>query len=286
MTREEKEKLQQRLHLESNRIMCRFQELFSATIISLKERRVTASEISNHLGCLGSLKPTYKDSDRGYLRCELQKAKTVDDIMGLVFQYSSFFNYHMLENVINNLGSEQDKRNLAIYLEHFSEYAKRKVFESPREVGTMNEEGYANMFVTLDESYENCTFISLKNFEMELKKILDIPTDVEIPLCRIEPGSIKLTLQIPHSERQRVFPLSDEQKTSLVKLGVLQLSCGDYQFTKEVSQLMSWYIAIYNVVDNEYCVAVQCITVQFYRRVKLLVILQAMKTLTMRMDRA
>ena len=239
MTSEEKEKLEQRLYEESSLIMFRFQELFSATIISLKERRVTATELSNHLGCLGSLKPTYKDSDHGYLRCKLQKAKSVDDIMGLVSQYSSFFNYRMLEHIIKNLGSEQDKRNLAKYVEEFAEYAKRKVFECPCEVGTMNEEGYANMFVTLDDAYDNCTILSLNNFKTELKKILNIPPDVEIPTCRIEPGSIKLTLQIPHSERQRVFPLSDEQKTALVKLGVLQLSCGDYQFTKEVSQLMS-----------------------------------------------
>ena len=234
MTNKEREDLKQRQYGESIDIMKKFQKLFSATITSLKERNVTVKELSNHIGCLYALKPAYKYSKRGCLGSELPKAETVDDIMEIVRDYSSFFDYHMLENIIENLGGEQDRKNLAQYLEEFAEYAERKVFECPRELGTMNEDGCANVFVTLDESYDDCTVSSLNNFKRDLQTILKIPSDVVMTLCRLEPGSLKLTFQIPLFIQQSVFPLSDDQEAALTKKGVTQLSCGNYQFTKQV----------------------------------------------------
>lgn len=233
ISREEKEYLKQRLYSESVEIIYQFQGLFSATIKSLKERNITVKELLNHIGCLGAVEPVDKESELGQLRCELPKAKTVDDVMSLVRQYSSFFNYRMLENIINHLGGEQDKKNPANYLKDFSDYAKRKVFECPCEVGTFNENGRSNMFVTLDKSYDNCTISSLKNFERELGKILKVPSDVVVILCRIAPGSLQLIFQIPLFVQKAIFPLSSEQEVALTKLGVVQLSCGEYHFAND-----------------------------------------------------
>ena len=234
MTNEEREKLRQRLNGESRTIMFEFQKLFSATVKSLKERNITVSDLKPHIGCLQALKPAYEYSKRGSLGSELQKAETVDDVIVIVRDYSSFFNYHMLENIINILGGEQDRRNLAKYLEEFAEYAKRKVFECPRELGTMNEDGCANIFVTLDEIYDDCTLSSLEHFRCELQEILNIPSGVVITLCRVELGSLKLIFQIPLSVQRSIFPLSGNQEAALIKSGVEQLSCGNYQFTKQV----------------------------------------------------
>ena len=236
MTKEEKERLEQRLYSESVSMTFKFQKLFSATITSLKDRNITVKELSNHIGCLESLKPAYKHSKltNRCLGSELPKAETIDDVMATVREYSSFFNYQILENIINHLGGEQDRINLAKYLEEFAEYAKRKVFECPCEVGTMNEDGCTNIFVTLDESYDNCTVSSLGRFKCELQAILKIPSNAVMTLCRIETGSLKLTFQIPLLVQQAVFPISDDQKAALVERRVVQLSCGNFQFTKQV----------------------------------------------------
>ena len=236
MSKKDKERLEQRLYSESVSIMFKFQKLFSATVKSLKERNITVKELSNHIGCLHALKPAYKYSKRGYLGSELPKAETVDDVMEIVREYSSFFNYNMIENIIDSLGGEQDRKNLIIYLEEFAEYAKRKVFECPRELGTMNEDGCANVFVTLDESYDDCTLSSLDHFKYVLQAILDIPPDVVMTLCRLEPGSLRLTFQISLFIQQSIFPLSDDQEATLTKRGVMQLGCGNYQFTKRVHE--------------------------------------------------
>ena len=117
-------------------------------------------------------------------------------------------------------------------MREFAEYAKRKVYECPCEVGRISETGRSNVFVTLDRSYDNCTICCLKNFERELAEILNVSSDVVV-LCRIAPGSLQLIFQIPLSIQKTIFPLSSEQEVALTKLGVAQLSCGEYYFAND-----------------------------------------------------
>ena len=233
ISEEEKEHLKQRLYCESVNMMYKFQKLFSATIKSLKERKVTMKDLLNHIGCLVALEPVYEDSKLGQLRRELPNVETIDDVMTIVREYSSFFNYQILQNIIDNLGGEEDRKNLATYLQEFAEYAKRKVYECPHEVGQLHEAGRSNILVTLDKSYDNCTVSCLKNFERELAKILNISSDVVVILCRIAPGSLQLIFQIPLEIQKTIFPLSSEQEVALTKLGVAKLSCGEYHFPND-----------------------------------------------------
>lgn len=193
ISREEKEHLRRRLYSESVEMMYKFQKLFSATIKSLKERKITVKEVLNHIGCLVAIKPVYKDSKLGQLRCELPKAETIDDVMSIVREYSSFFNYQILEDIINHLGGEKDIKNLATYLQEFTEYAKKRVYECPYEVkvGQLNEAGHLNMFVILDKTYNNCTISSLNNFQGKLAKILNVSPEMVI-LCMMDPGGLQL----------------------------------------------------------------------------------------------
>ena len=216
-------------------MMYKFQELFTSTTDSLRNRDISVRQLARQLECLGQLKPTFEDSSEPVFRCQLpglRRSESVDDAMSVVNNYCSFFNYRMLEHIINKLGSEKDKLNLARYKEDFTKYGERHVFECPSEVGKMSEEGHANMFVTLDETFDNCNVSHLWSFVSNLQKILNI-SNITLRLCRIGPGSLKLILQLPHFVQQAIFPLSSEQEAALAGLGVVQLSCGDYQFTRQ-----------------------------------------------------
>jgi hypothetical protein len=252
ISEEEKERLKQRLYCESVDMMYKFQKLFSATIKSLKEKKVTVKELLNNIGCLVAIEPVYQDSKLGQLRCEIPNVETIDDVMSIVREYSSFFNYQILQNIIDHLGGEEDRENLTVYLEEFAEYAKRKVYECPCEVGQLNEVGRSNKIVTLDKSYDNCTVSCLQNFERELAKILNVSLDVVI-LCRIAPGSLQLIFQIQLSMIKDIFPLSNEQNVALTKLGVIQLSCGEHLFTNDSEvhcECMGW--VLYHSVQYYY----------------------------------
>ena len=215
----------------------KFNELFKATRISLLERKIPVGEMLKHLDCLGSIQPIFKGSGLPVLGCqlpELRKTESIDSAMSVISNYCSFFNYHIVEEIINNLGTEQDKTNLKNYKDEFSTYAQRHVIECPSELGEMSEIGHANMFVTLDAMYDSYTISHLYAFVSNLQTVLKIP-EVSLRLCRIGPGSLKLLFQLPHSVRKDIFPLSPTQEASLADLGVVELSCGDYQFNRLVS---------------------------------------------------
>ena len=78
MSKDEKQELHQRLYAESVDIMFKFQDLFTETTKSLKERNISTKDLSNHLMCLGSLKPTYDDSEGSAFRHQLPRLRHTD----------------------------------------------------------------------------------------------------------------------------------------------------------------------------------------------------------------
>ena len=239
MSEEKRRELHQKLYAESEDMMYKFQELFSSITDSLRRRNIPAKELTRHLECLGQLKPTFDDSGEPVFRHqlpELRKSESIDDAMSVVNKYCSFFNYRMLEHIIKKLGTEHDKLKLDQYKEDFAKYGERHVFECPPEVGEISEEEQANMFVTLDDAFDNCNVNHLSAFVSNLQKVLNI-SDITLRLCHIGPGSLKLIFQLPHFVQQDIFPLSSEQETNLSSLGVVQLSCGDYQFIRRQTKV-------------------------------------------------
>ena len=230
-----------RVCFESQCIKYKFQELFTATRKSLWEEKVSVKDLVHHLECLGSVKPAYKDVHVGQspLRCQLPaltNANSVDDVMSVVKDYSPFFNCRMLEHIISEFGNKQTKEKLVEYKKDFAKYAECCVIEYPSEVSKMSEEGYSNMFVTLDDSFDNCTVSHLNIFINDLRNTLKISSHVHLKLCRICRGSLMLIFQLPTSIQHKIFktPLSKEQERALGGLGVVELSCGTYHFsTKE-----------------------------------------------------
>ena len=236
LSKEEREKLHERLYAESMDITFKFQKLFSSTTLSLKERNISPQDLNSHLVCLGSVKPTYHDPKQPVLRHyfpKLMQAQRIEEAMAIIGNYCSFFNYHIVELIIEILGTINDKDNLSNYKKEFSEYARRHVFECPSELGAMTDDN-AELFVTLDETYDDCIVSVLQLFVRKLAEILKLSSGAGLKLCRIELGSLKLTFQIPIFVQEDIFPLSADQSRALAGLGVVYLSCGDYQFTKEV----------------------------------------------------
>jgi hypothetical protein len=239
LSKEEKEKLHQRLYAESMDITFKFQDLFSSTILSLKERNTSPQDLYSHLVCLGTLKPTlsYDDPKQPVLKHyfpQLRTAERIEEAMGIIGDYCSFFNFRIMEQIIDKLGTTKDKVNLTNYKKDFDDYARRHVYECPSELGTVAN-GNAVLFMTLDETYDNFTVSLLQLFVRKLAEILKLSSDAALKLCRIELGSLKLTFQIPIFAQEDIFPLSIDQKRALAGLGVVHLSCGDYHFTNEVA---------------------------------------------------
>ena len=166
MNKEEKKQFYRRLYSESVEMMFKFQRLFSSTTTSLNKRKVPPQDICSRVQCLGSLTPVFEDSGLPVFRQQipkLQQAQTVDYAMSVIDGYCSFFNFHVLELIIEQLGSPEDVANLSDYKKDFSEYAKRHVFQCPSEIGTMTF-GDAKMIVTLNETFNKYSLSTLHLF--------------------------------------------------------------------------------------------------------------------------
>ena len=225
--------LQGKLRLESQEIMIQFQELVSATIKSLIRRNVSPKKLLSHVMTLGAFGPVFKETQVPVF-ChrfkELKAAKTIDEIFLVINDYFSFFNYQLIEHIIKEFGTRNDKTMLQKYKKEFDQYAKRRIFECPPEFGPVIDADCADVFVKIDSHYKYCTVSQIEMFRQRLSKILHVSPQGILHLCRIDEGCWQLMLQVPSFVQHEVFPLSREQEKALSAESVIKLTCGEYQF--------------------------------------------------------
>jgi len=241
LTHEQQQELRGRLRFESQRIMIRFQELVSATIKSLKRRCVPLDELVSHVMTLGAFDPVFKESQVPvFCHCfkELKAADTIPKVFMVLNNYFSFFNYHIMEHIIKELGTEEDKAELQRYKKDFDQYAKRRVFECQPEFGPVSDTDQSDIFVKVDSHYDNYTVTQVEGFRHKLSEILCVSSQGVLRLCRVDRGCFRLMFQVPLFVQQEIFPLSGKQEKVLTDMGVIRFTCGEYQFLVRFSMFL------------------------------------------------
>lgn len=227
------EDLKARLYSDSVDMMFKFQNLFSSLKRSIRLQKISLKDVVSEICAIGSFLPVYKRTQQPVLREQLPKlqaAESIEDIMLIINDYCSFFNYEIIEHLIQELGTEEDKQCLQEYISDFKCYAERKVFECPPEVGAQTKEGMIRLVVKLDSAYDDCTLNHLHVFKNKLCKILGLANNGTLKLCHTDKGCIQMTFQILDFLPPAVFPMSQQQKESLIDLKVHWLKCGEYKF--------------------------------------------------------
>ena len=189
--------------------------------------------LDEHVMTLGAFDPVLKEPQVPvfchYFK-ELKVADTIPKIFMVLNDYFSFFDYCIIEHIIEELGTEQDKAELQKYKEDFNKYAKRRIFESLPEFGPVNEINHADIFVKVDSQYENYTVKQIEGLCRKLSEILHLSSQGILRLCHVDKGCFQFMLQMPSFLQPRVFPLSKKQERALEAGGVIKLTCGKYQF--------------------------------------------------------
>ena len=215
-----------------------FQELVSATIESLIRRNVPPKKLFSHVMTLGAFGPVFKEPQVPVF-ChrfkELKTANTIYDIFLVLNDYFSFFNYQLIEHIIKTLGTRNDKAKLWRYKKDFNQYTKRRFFESLPEFGPVSDADHADVFVKLDSQYDICTIAQIERLRQKLSGILSVSSHSILRLCRVDKGCLQLMFQVPVFVQQEIFPLSERQEESLAAMGVIRLTCGEYQFLVKLS---------------------------------------------------
>lgn len=211
-----------------------YSNLTHATIVSIKARQVSVMELSTRLNTLGSLTST---------RCpmplllnqldEINQAENIEKLFHILRDYHSFFNYGVIERVISWFGTEDDKKRLEAYREHFERFCKRRTFECPSDIfGHCVDKGKSNLVVKVQGAMDPNNWYSLENvvnLRITLGDILKVEPET-FYLYRIDNGCVELMFQVPSFIEEDIFPLSVEQKRSLASIGVSKLTCGSYRY--------------------------------------------------------
>jgi hypothetical protein len=235
MSSEDYEKLQTRLYSESVHIAGAFGVMFNDFFQSIKEREISVEEVVATLKAFGAFTPVYKGENQPLLREELNRLDltraSIHSVRIIILDYCSFFNYKLFRFLVGAQGTAKDKQKLQQYEVEFNEYAKRRVFECPPELGKPSDKFNTNIIIKLDDDYERCTLNQLKLLEADFCKILNI---TNLKLCRVAPGCLQLTFQLPQFITEHIFPLSREQEEELLALHIVNVICGDYCLSAKV----------------------------------------------------
>lgn len=161
----------------------------------------------------------------------LTKPTTIEDVMKIVSISSSYFNFQMIELIINELGTIEDKKVLFKYMADFTTYAENIICDCPITVGLINDGAYFIFSIVLHESYYCCTLHHLHLFVNGLRKIVamssasDTIKEYEIQLYEVKPlrGGLQLTLKTTSRAKTVLLSLQPEQRTALAEVDVTQL---------------------------------------------------------------
>ena len=161
--------------------------------------------------------------------------KTVNNVCKIIKQHSSFFNYRFLQYMIESAGTTDDKQRSERYHRAFICYAQRRIYECPSTFGATLSPSDTELHVKLDSRYDKCSVNELHEFQDRLSVILQRQVYI-FRLLSAEKGCFKLVYAIPLRLKPAIFPLQEEQKEALIKLGVLELTCGTCYFSSNTFQ--------------------------------------------------
>ena len=132
---EDKAELEAQLIISADSMRKKFASLLLSVINSFKHQGIDPRELATAILVLTE----YDDPAVGKPLLErakeaLLKAQTIDHTFDVLRPHMTFFNYEILEFLIEEMGSDSDKHNLQKFLQEFRRFCRRSVFEIPANV--------------------------------------------------------------------------------------------------------------------------------------------------------
>ena len=120
-------------------------------------------------------------------RDEIKASNDVNKLIKNVYEYQSFMNFDILiSKLIQEFGSEQDKRNADNYTKIFEEYAKCRVIDRSEMCQSVLTDHFSTIFI-IDKNQDQYKISDLFSFRLHLSKYIGID-DTKILLVGVEGG--------------------------------------------------------------------------------------------------
>ena len=227
LSESDKNLLSGHLYTEFCQISRKYASLTSFIRKSLKQREVTPAQLTDKLMDLNGLIHLPEGTKHPLLEdrlLEIKSASTIDEIFIVLKEYSSFFNHEIIEYIVEELGTDEDKTKLEEYKENFMEYCQRQVFECPFYSRSKKSSRFIDLVMKVDSESvrKRYTMKALQVFCTQVAKLLQV-TKHTLHLYSVEEGCLQVTFQIPRFLKTMVFPLNDKQRKLLKDLGVVRI---------------------------------------------------------------
>ena len=242
----EKEKLcdseVDRLRAQTLFITKKFNKLVTATLQYFRQKRTSPSDITPFLIGLEAYTPIFKGKKQLLFQQvydEMKTAENVMQMMGKIQPYFSFFDFDILEHIIENCCTDgvDVRAQLESYKIDFAGYISRRIFELPSSISKHGDSDQRDVVVKLDSTFEECSGCHLKLFQQNLSELLHVSFKGVLRLRDIKLGCFELTFQVPFFVAEAIFPLTEAQERGLPTCNVLRLSCGDYHWPHQDCQV-------------------------------------------------
>ena len=206
-----------------------FAHLVNHTLGSFVEKNVPLNRIVLWLKHLEVYKPLKKPLPLLSKRMKnIRKAEDMVQLFDILSDYWSWYNYHLLEKLIQEFGDEDE---LNKYIGELTTFLTKRLIESQDSFnfGTGCGKGQKLMLVKVDKAWEGIHLEQIWEFHHNIAKILKLSPHV-LYLSSVSKGCICLKFMIPDSISGYAIPLRTLQKEALVAAGVFMLKCGKYSW--------------------------------------------------------
>ena len=209
--------LQQRLYQETNKLKFQFGSLMYDMVEDL-EKQLSTEKIRNAL--------VFYDSN---FKNVLSNCTSFDSVFLKVREFVSFFDYDLLEHLIERFGSDSIKKVLDEYKGHFKAFAKRRVTECPSNAfdGGEQESSEKVLVLVADKIIKDLTVEELKKFKHRINSILGGKL---VKVLLVKGGSICLTFRMFEDKN---FTITEEQRQALLKESVISITYGNQYFNMQ-----------------------------------------------------
>ena len=216
--------------MQFRQISKKYASLTSSIRASLKQQGITPAQLAEKLMDLEGFLPLRKgENERRLLESrvsELSEATSIEKIFLILKEYCSFYNHEIIEYIVEELGTKDDKAKLKKYREDFTEYCRRSVFECPFSSGSEKSSHFIDLVMKVDSDtmIKPYTVKAIELFHTQVAKLLQV-TKYTLHLWSVEEGCLKVTFHIPQFLKMVIFPLNADQRSGLKELGVAKLDC-------------------------------------------------------------
>ena len=208
LSEEERSMLMGRLVVDSKDIQSKFSSLLFHTERSLTSEKVSIRSLKV---LLLPYKISYHESD-----------DDVSKILLKAFRCCSLFSFQIVKDIIDHLGTSDDKERLAKYE---ASYCKHRLCEVPTEVLNPGGSGEEKQFFVKTDKIFDVQLEEVCVIQTEISRILEKP----IHLKGMKEECVELIFYLLH-ELDEIFPLNEKQMNLLKGIGVLRVydECKEY----------------------------------------------------------